>query len=533
MATFVPALPPVNGDAPVSVAPRASQGGTVEPYPVPQPIAGPSVTIWGAIVGALANQSDLAAALAAKASTAALNGHIADAANPHAVTKTQVGLGLADNTADASKPVSAAQASAIAAAVTGPLPGATITASQISDAVTDPGRQVLTAANDAAARAALGSGAVGDALFTAATVAAAETALLLSPQPTLRNKLHNAAMVFNERGLGSLSAVSAFLVDRWSGFNNFTSNPGRVSYQQDTAVFPPGFRSSIKMTVTAAGAPAAGDYYGFQQGIEGLSVVDLAMGTASAKALAFSLWVRCSIAGAVFPVSVRNAGSIPGGRYWTSTFTVNAANTWERKTFTIPPETTGTWNNDTNMCILVSVFPAVGANNSTANLNAWQSTAGNTLFGYNSQTQLTNTNGATFHMTGVQLEEGPVATPFEYVPTSVEFDNCRRYWQTHGLDMIGVWRSSNPSPALNGARFRVGLPVPMRNAPIVTLRATSFNIEYWSQVNFAISGATVSNVNVNSQSIDVDVLGTTAAGTPTAGTPAYITTNIFELNAEF
>lgn len=464
MATFVPALPSVNGDAPVSVAPRASLGGTVEPYPVPQPIAGPSVTIWGSIVGALLNQADLAAALAAKASTAALNGHIADTANPHAVTKAQVGLGLADNTADASKPVSAAQASAIAAAVTGPLPGATILASQISDAVTDPGRQVLTAANDAAARTALGSTTLGDALFIVPSLAAAQVLLAASPQPTFRNKLINGACVFNERGFGPIT--SGFPADRWSCFNNFSSNPGRVSFQQDSAIYPPGFRSSLKMLVTAAGAPAAADYYGIQQAVEGLQTVDFALGTAAAQPMVLSFWARCSIAGAVLPMSVRN----PTDRYYTSTYTINAANTWERKFMAIPPITSGTWANDTNVSMYVSLFGAVGSTNSTANLNSWQTAGGVfTLFGATGQTQLTNTLGATLHIGGMQLEAGIAPTPFEYLPTAVEYENCQRFfWSLYDPMGITIQRQSTAGSygGIQPTTFRH--PAPMRATPVLT-----------------------------------------------------------------
>lgn len=175
MANDITLTPRATAPVDFSVAPPARQSATVSDFTGPAPGDGTTTVPWGALTGSILAQLDLQAALVGKAEQSALTAHAANISNPHAVTKAQVGLPLADNTADASKPVSAAQAAAIAAAVTGALPGATITASQISDS-SSTGRSVLTG-NAAAGRTALGSTAVGDALFITASAAAARTSL--------------------------------------------------------------------------------------------------------------------------------------------------------------------------------------------------------------------------------------------------------------------------------------------------------------------------------------------------------------------
>ena len=235
-----------------------------------------------------------------------------------------------------------------------------------------------------------------------------------------RNRIINGDMRIDQRNAGAgVSSSGSFPVDR---FKVFRGAAGTFTAQQST-VAPAGFRSSLLYTVGNGAAPGASDFGLIQQPIEGFNVADLGFGTVSAQSVTLSFWVRSSVTG-TFGFSLRN--STPN-RSYVGSYTINAANTWEYKTVTVAGDTTGTWETNQNTGIILDFDLGVGSSLSTT-AGSWQ--AGN-FIGLTGGAKLNATAGATFYITGVQLEAGSVATPFERRDYGRELMMCQRYyWQT-------------------------------------------------------------------------------------------------------
>ena len=255
----------------------------------------------------------------------------------------------------------------------------------------------------------------------------------------LRNRIINGDMRIDQRNNGASISVTAtgFPVDRfYVNANSF----GVISAQRST-VAPAGFTNSALMTVTTARSSiAASDVYGIRQTIEGFNTADFGWGAAGAQTVTLSFWVRSSIAG-TYTVSLFNAAF---NRSYVATYTVNSANTFEYKTVTVPGDTTGTWATDNTAS--VNVFWDLGSgSNFQATANSWVASGSLRTSG---STNWISTNGATFYLTGVQLEVGTVATPFERRQFGTELMLCQRYYEV-GSIKIYVANASQVSGSSN------------------------------------------------------------------------------------
>lgn len=234
-----------------------------------------------------------------------------------------------------------------------------------------------------------------------------------------RNRIINGAMVIDQRNAGaSVTPNNSYTLDRWLGVNSQT---GKFTVQQNAAsVTPPaGFANYLGCTSTSAYSIAAGDYFNIQQYIEGFNIADLAWGTASAATITVSFWVRSSLTG-TFGGALRNDA---GNRSYPFTYTISAANTWEQKSITIAGDTSGTWLTTNGRGITLSLGLGVGSTYS-GTAGAWA--AGNIL-APTGAVSVVGTSGATFYITGVQLEKGSTATSFDYRPYGTELGLCQRY----------------------------------------------------------------------------------------------------------
>lgn len=238
---------------------------------------------------------------------------------------------------------------------------------------------------------------------------------------TSRNKIINGAMVIDQRNSGSsvTSTNDSYTVDRWAA--GYGSPVNAFTIQQSSTV-PAGFKNSMLITAgTGASASSAGYAY-LRQPIEGFNTADLSWGTASASPITISFWVRSSLTGS-FGIVVRNSAA---DRAYGATFTIYAANTFEYKTITISGDTSGTWLTSNGIGLHLFFDLGVGSNyNVTA--GSWQSFSN--AIGVTGTTKLTATTGATLYITGVQLEKGTSATPFEYRNHQQELAMCQRYYQ--------------------------------------------------------------------------------------------------------
>lgn len=299
----------------------------------------------------------------------------------------------------------------------------------------------------------------------------------ISPQTGFRNRIINGDMRIDQRNAGASVAASnsAYSLDRW---RTELSGGGAFTFQRSTTA-PAGFNNSMLLTVTTADASiASADYYDFQQFVEGFNVADLGWGTASAQTVTISFWVRSSVTG-TFAGSVGNGAA---NRSYVFTYTVNAANTFEYKTVTIPGDTAGTWRTDNGRGISL-IFDLGNGSNYQASAGLW---VGQYAVGTASSVKLISTAGATFYITGVQLEKGSVATPFEFRSIGQELALCQRYYQNSGsITLRGL------TPVLGGTSPNtiVSLPVTMRSAPTVTVVTDATGGYVWGSA--AATGFTV------------------------------------------
>jgi hypothetical protein len=237
-----------------------------------------------------------------------------------------------------------------------------------------------------------------------------------------RNRIINGDMRIDQRNAGASVNIavgqSAFAVDRFLVDN---STDGAYTVQR-VAEAPTGFTNSLKITVTTADASlGAAQFSNCLQAIEGFNIADFAWGTADARSVTLSFWVRSSLTG-TFGGSLRGASST---RSYPFTYAISAANTWEQKTVVIPGETSGTWLVDNSTGVQVMFGLGVGSN-FLGTAGAWESASRRSATG---ATNVVSTLGATWQITGVQLEAGSVATPFERRPYGTELALCQRYFE--------------------------------------------------------------------------------------------------------
>jgi hypothetical protein len=238
-----------------------------------------------------------------------------------------------------------------------------------------------------------------------------------------KNRIINGAMVIDQRNAGATVTPTdgAYTLDRW----NFSiSQTSKLTTQQiQGAVTPPaGFSKYLGITSSSAYTLLAGDYFAVAQKIEGFNFADMAWGTASAATVTLSFWVRSSLTG-TFGGTLNNSVF---NRNYPFTYTISLANTWEQKSVTIAGDTSGTWIGATNG-IGVNILFGIGIGSTYSGTSgAWTSS---TIFAPTGATSVVGTSGATFYITGVQLEKGSTATSFDYRPYGTELQLCQRYYE--------------------------------------------------------------------------------------------------------
>jgi hypothetical protein len=237
----------------------------------------------------------------------------------------------------------------------------------------------------------------------------------------MKNRIINGAMVISQRNgtsSATLDGASAYTLDRWQGYDN---TDGSFTVAQTTTA-PTGFNNSLKVTVATTDTSLGATQFAFmRQYIEGYNVADLGWGTANAKTVTVSFWVYSSLTGTFGGSIINDAGD----RGYPFSYTISAANTWEQKSVTIAGDTTGTWGT-TNGTGLALIFGLGVGSSYSGTAGSWQAGF------YCSSTGATNvmaTSGATFYITGVQLEVGSSATGFEYENISQTYSKCQRYYQ--------------------------------------------------------------------------------------------------------
>jgi hypothetical protein len=278
-----------------------------------------------------------------------------------------------------------------------------------------------------------------------------------------RNRIINGGMTIDQRNAGASVTITntgavTYTIDRWFAYGPQAS---KFSVQRNAgSVTPPvGFTNYLGATSLSAYSVTSTEAFSIGQAVEGFNVADLAFGTANAQTVTVSFWVRSSLTG-TFGGNLRNGAA---ARSYPFSYTISSANTWEQKTVTIAGDTSGTWLTNNNTGLFVGF--SLGAGSSTSGTaGSWQS--GN-LLSATGATSVVGTNGATFYITGVQLEKGSTATSFDYRPYSAELQLCQRYYEVSSSSNPFNW--SGVTIAAAGTYYGVKqFCVPKRATPTIT-----------------------------------------------------------------
>lgn len=312
-----------------------------------------------------------------------------------------------------------------------------------------------------------------------------------------KNRIINGAMVIDQRNAGAsvTPTVNSYTVDRWAAI---LTQASKFSVQQNAgSVTPPvGFTKYLGVTSLSAFSVGATDAFKIQTQIEGFNIADLGWGTANAQTVTISFWVRSSLTG-TFGGQLVNGGST---RAYPFTYTISSANTWEQKSVTVAGDATGTWATDNSSGLVVGFGLGYGSTYS-GTANVWNA---GTAFMPTGATSVVGTNGATFYITGVQLEKGSTATSFDYRPYGTELALCQRYYYSLGGET--AYQNINTC-VWYGAGDAVGqfsYPVTMRGNPVISKTGS------WSTLGGGGAiGQTISSDQITTKNVQLGFTGGT------------------------
>jgi hypothetical protein len=269
-----------------------------------------------------------------------------------------------------------------------------------------------------------------------------------------KNRIINGAMMIDQRNDGdevNPAVSNSYYLDRWNAVSSVASK-FKIGQNAGSVTQPVGFTNYLGITSLSAYSVTGSEVFAVRQMIEGLNIADLGWGTANASTVTLSFWVRSSLTG-TFGGSLQNSAS---DRSYPFSYTITSANTWEQKSVTIAGDTTGTWLTTSGVGIRLNLSFGVGSTRS-GTAGSW---SGSDFRSATGATSVVGTNGATFYITGVQLEKGSTATSFDYRPYGTELALCQRYYiEYRGNEILGSANSAN------AAVLWAYLPTTMRASP--------------------------------------------------------------------
>ena len=336
-----------------------------------------------------------------------------------------------------------------------------------------------------------------------------------------RNLLYNGAMQVAQRGTSETGITSSgyYTADRWQGDFYFMGT-WTQSIEND-APTGSGFRKSLKVLCTTADAtPAAADDVQIRQNLEGQDLQQVKKGTSAAEQLTVSFWVKSNVTGTY----IAELRDLDNNRQVSASYSVAASGTWEKKTITFPADTTGAFDNDNAGSLRVAWWLGAGSDYATGTLN----TSWGTLNGVDravGQTNLAAATGNYWQITGVQLELGDKATPFEYRSFGEELALCRRYFQiltcNDAYTPVGIGNFNSATQIIVKHRLS---PSMRTSATISYSNISHFDIEPFDQAPSSLAGLTTG------QSEDYAVI---EAISPTSRTQGFASTIVADVNGAF
>ena len=316
-----------------------------------------------------------------------------------------------------------------------------------------------------------------------------------------RNLVINGAMQVAQRGTSFTSvAASAYHLDRFQ--YNLVGTVGDCTITQNTVSDLAGFTKSLKVDVTTAdGSLAVSDRLALCYKMEGQDLQQVAKGTSSAEQLTLSFYIKATKTG----TQIVELFDHDNTRHCAKSVTINSSDTWEFKTITYPADTTGAFDNDNANSLSIFFGLAVGTNFTSGTLaTAWASnTNANRFVGQVNHFDSADNN---FEITGVQLEVGSVATPFESRSFGEEMQLCQRYFvRLSRNDAYGEFFLLRTYDTSNGTCAH-HLPVPMRDSP--TLETSTVNS---SNFSYSLSALSIGHASTNFQNVELFATGSFTA----------------------
>jgi hypothetical protein len=247
----------------------------------------------------------------------------------------------------------------------------------------------------------------------------------LGVSEAFKNRIINGAMAIDQRNAGASVTITntgaiTYTLDRWAAYGNIAS---KFSVQQNagSVTAPVGFTNYLGVTSLSAYSVSSADTFTIRQNIEGFNTADLNWGTANAKTVTLSFWVYSSLTG-TFGGALRNYDA---NRAYPFSYTISSANTWTQISVTIAGDTSGTWLTTNSIGITILFGLGVGSSSSST-AGAWAAGAFESATG---AVSVVGTNGATWYVTGVQLEVGSTASGYDYRMYNMELTACQRYYE--------------------------------------------------------------------------------------------------------
>ncbi len=255
-------------------------------------------------------------------------------------------------------------------------------------------------------------------------------------QASNRNLIINGAMQVAQRGtsVASITSSGLWTTDRWK--TSLVTLGTWTMSQENDAPTGSGFRNSTKLLCTTADAsPAAGDVFSLRQIIEGQNLQHIKKGTAAAEQLTISFWVKSNVTG-TYIVSLYDADNT---RLTGKSYTISTSATWEKKTLTFAADTTGAFDNDNAGSLFIDFGLAAGSNYTSGTLQSSWTTSVDANF-FVGQVNLASATNNYWQITGVQLEVGDTATPFEFKPFAQDLRECQRYFEASWYSNVNSTR---------------------------------------------------------------------------------------------
>jgi len=347
----------------------------------------------------------------------------------------------------------------------------------------------------------------------------------------LKNRIINGAMVIDQRNAGasttpSATATNVYTLDRWAYFQSVAS---KFAVQQNagSVTSPVGFSNYLGLTSQSSYSVVSTDYFGVMQVIEGFNASDLGWGTGNAKTVTLSFQVYSSLTG-TFGGAIQNAAQ---SRSYPFTYSISTANTWTSISVTVNGDTSGTWVGSSNSGSVRVNFGLGMGSSFSGTAGAW---AAANYISATGATSVVGTNGATFYITGVQLEVGSTATPFERRLYGQELINCQRYCAkiaNSGSNTAERFGTAYYESTTGGYAL-IQLPVTMRSQPTLTTSAANTFMTVATSGNRALTSIGTDQASNNLYSLNCGVASGGVAGQPFQLASNSVTTASIIFSAE-